>query len=217
MNIEDHLRLEAPRLTARVLDEVYSDPFWLERFGERGRLHALADRRYHVHYLVESLLADDAEVFATYALWQRDLMLARGGCSHHLEDHFVRLGAAIIDERWPDAARAIDVLAHGVRALVHPRNPARAIDEVRPSIVLEALDHAPSSTPATLATLTSYLTDALAAGSPTRLLSYTNHLRTVGRHAYLDDELAALGTAITALVHADHAAEAIAFLVATAS
>ena len=50
--LADALEARAQTLAERALKEMYANPFWDERFGERGRQFALADNRHHVSYLV---------------------------------------------------------------------------------------------------------------------------------------------------------------------
>jgi hypothetical protein len=191
---------------------MYADPFWMERYGERGRHHAQTDGRYHIAYLTEALVAGEPALFATYACWLRDLLVARGMCSRHLEDNFVRLGAAIAAEAWTDSARALDVLDHGVRALLHTAGPAQPIDRVRPRLAVEAAALAGGATSHELAVVLSYLTDALVAGSPDRLRGYIAHLREVGRADGLDAICDALSTVLTANLPAADARAALACL-----
>jgi hypothetical protein len=127
----ENLTAAGPRLTARVLGEMYEDPFWQERFGARGRSHANADGDFHVRYLVAALEGRDPGVFTAYARWLRDLLVARGMCSLHLRDNFVRLARAIADEGWPDAHEAIAVLDAGADAIVHRDGDAAAVERLQ--------------------------------------------------------------------------------------
>lgn len=52
------LDASAERLTGRVLAEMYADPFWQARFGVRADRHGRQDGRFHIDYLIQSLLAD---------------------------------------------------------------------------------------------------------------------------------------------------------------
>ena len=131
LTLETLLAEAAPRLTGRVLDEMYANPFWQERFGDRGRRHAGQDGHSHLQYVVEALVAADARVFTEYASWLRGVLVARGMCSRHLVDNFGRLASAIDQEPWPDRDRAVGILRAGTEALVHTSGDAGAIDAVR--------------------------------------------------------------------------------------
>lgn len=137
LTLETLLAEAAPRLTGRVLDEMYANPFWQERFGDRGRRHAGQDGTSHIQYVVEALVAADARVFIEYARWLRGVLVARGMCSRHLADNFDRLASAIDQEPWPDRMRAVGILRAGTEALLHTSGDAGAIDAVRGSLASE--------------------------------------------------------------------------------
>ena len=127
----------APRLTERVVGEMYADAFWQARFGDRGRRHAGQDGGSHVQYVVEALVAADQRVFTEYASWLRGVLVPRGMCSRHLAENFDRLASAISQEPWPDRDRAVAMLRAGTEALVHTSGDAGAIDAVRSSLASE--------------------------------------------------------------------------------
>jgi hypothetical protein len=211
MSVVDLLRSEGARLSARVIDDMFQDPFWIERFGERGRNHSHTDGRYHISYLIEALTAGDATLFATYARWLRDLLVARGMCSRHLEDNFLRLGAAITAEHWDGGEHAVAVLHQGAAALRRTEGAAAVIDHARAPVAAAAAAASPTTTADEMAVLLSYLADSLAAGGPERLLGYVDHLRRVGRDVGLDVALAALAAAIEGKLDGD-AGQATVFL-----
>ena len=132
--LETLLAEAGPRLTGRVLDEMYANPFWQDRFGDRGRRHARQDGGSHVQYIVEALVAADARVFTAYARWLRGVLVPRGMCSRHLTENFDRLASAIDQEAWPDRDRAVGILRAGTEALMHTSGDAGAIDVVRGSL-----------------------------------------------------------------------------------
>ena len=55
------LRTHAARLNARVLGEMYANPFWDDRYGARGRRFAQDDGASHVAHLVLALEAHTPE------------------------------------------------------------------------------------------------------------------------------------------------------------
>lgn len=192
MTLEHRLREAAPGLTDRVVAEMYADPFWMARFGERGKKHAQTDGDFHFKYLIEALAVGQVGLFATYARWLRELLVGHGMCSHHLADNFLRLAAAIGDQGWPDGDRAIAVLVHGARSLDHDAGEAGALDAVRPRLAALAAARTDAVPPAELTTLLSYLSDACQAGASSRLLAYVEHARGRGRGPALDQALTAL-------------------------
>lgn len=130
----------ADRLTRRVLDEMYANPFWHERFGERADRHGKADGRFHVDYLIQALHADDATVMERYARWLQPVLTSRGMCTRHLDDNFTLLAAAIRAEAWPDAEVAIAMLDAARRGLHYPPGTARDLQRATQAIATQAAD-----------------------------------------------------------------------------
>ncbi|PCC67701.1 hypothetical protein SAMN02745121_02338 [Nannocystis exedens] len=177
-------RLEAAcdRLGERVLGEMYADPFWRERFGERADKHGRQDNRFHVQYLQQALADDDPAVIANYARWLQQVLTARGMCTLHLAENFERLAVAVADERWPDGQAAVDLLQAAKAALAYPDGLAGEVQRRADTIVLAAavtLSTAGEDEPlpvAELATLVSYCADALALTSPRALADHATWL-----------------------------------------
>jgi hypothetical protein len=131
MNIVGELRAAGPRLTKRVMDEMYRDPFWMERYGQRGRQNSDTDNAFHIKYLTTALEGDDPALFVTYARWLRDLLVAHGMCSQHLVENFERLSDAIAEETWVGRETAIQILLGGAEGLRYTTGDAGVIDEHR--------------------------------------------------------------------------------------
>jgi hypothetical protein len=162
--LEQRLASAGSRLSERAVAEMYKDPFWSARFGERGRVHAGRDGEFHLEYLVEALAARDAGVFEHYARWLREVLVSRGMCSLHLAENFDRLARAIDDEGWPDRRRAIDTLRAGARVLVHLTGDAGVLDAARAQLVATAAAPLDGVRPVDLEHYLSFLADALAFG-----------------------------------------------------
>jgi hypothetical protein len=166
----EHLSQQADALAQRVISEMYRDPFWLERFGERGRQHALADARYHVSYLEQALTLGDPEIFLRYARWLQTVLVSRGMCSRHLEESFAKLQAAIQDD-VPRAGDARDLLEQGRRALTYGAGGERELQECLPRLAEEVDrpeygEQVPATHTAHPLYQLSYLADALHAARP---------------------------------------------------
>jgi methanogenic corrinoid protein MtbC1 len=73
------IREQQQALARAVVDTQYArqPDFWI-KFGERGRELSLRDVHYHLSYLTESILAQDASVFARYAEWITQLFAGLG-------------------------------------------------------------------------------------------------------------------------------------------
>ena len=180
MTLAESLAEAGPRLSERVLAEMYADPFWAARFGDRGRRHARADGDFHLKYLVEALESNSLGVFENYARWLRELLVSRGMCSRHLAENFTRLADAIAAEPWDDRARATEILHAGAAALRHRTGPAAEIEAMRATTAGDAATD----------TLLSYLADALAFEQPSWFGAHTAFAATLRPN--LGAELAAL-------------------------
>jgi hypothetical protein len=129
---------QGPALTARVTAEMYADPFWFERFGERGRRFAMEDGQFHLSHLGQALVARDVEVFNVYARWLRTVLTSRGMCSLHLAENFERLARAI-GEQVEDSAAAVEYLVAGRTALGYTEGPPRELERAREALVTRTL------------------------------------------------------------------------------
>lgn len=117
------------QLTSRVLAEMYQNPFWMERFGERGRTNSEKDGNYHLSYLKQALIASDPGIMTGYARWLQSLLVNRGMCTAHIAENFARLEHAIADE-ISDAQPAVDLLRAARDALVYAGGPARELQDL---------------------------------------------------------------------------------------
>ncbi|HEU0032329.1 MAG TPA: hypothetical protein VFQ53_16975 [Kofleriaceae bacterium] len=206
----------APRLTERVLGEMYQNPFWQERFGERATTHGRQDGMYHVQYLVQALTSNDATILESYARWLQQVLTTRGMCTRHLAENFERLAAAITEECWADSAPAVAMLDAARAALRYPDGPARALQDQAPAIARSAADALYAKHPEWLARWgeagrercaddlqyhLAYLADSIALGMPEVFTSYVTWIaaflerRQIPR-AHLDESLAALRSAL---------------------
>jgi hypothetical protein len=129
--LREALRTEARTLTQRVLDRMYENPFWMERYGERGRRFADDDGLHHVRYLEQALASRDAAVFERYAQWLRSVLVSRGMCSEHLAANFRLLAEEIVTRQFPDAADGVAIRHRGDEALRYTEGPAAPLDAQR--------------------------------------------------------------------------------------
>jgi hypothetical protein len=127
-------------MNARVLSEMYENPFWEERYGARGRRFAQEDGDSHVAHLVLALESRSPAMLVSYAQWLQRVLTTRGMCSRHLAENFQRLAATIRDERWEGAALAIEYLDRARGSLRHSSDPARSVEEAAPVLARAAVD-----------------------------------------------------------------------------
>jgi hypothetical protein len=136
--IADALERDGLAVSVRVIQRMYAEnSFWMERFGERGRVHAVADAGRHVEHLVTALRSNSSAVFVGYARWLQSVLTTRGMCTRHLSDNFDFLGVELQKTGWLGRQLAIEVLAEGTTALFHREGEAGAIFAQRTALVQE--------------------------------------------------------------------------------
>ena len=141
IELADLLEARAGALAGRAMEAMYANPFWDERFGERGRVRAAEDGRYHVTYLAEALRAASPDILTNYARWLRTVLVTRGMCSRHLAENFARLAEAIEADQIPGSASALEYLSAARDALAYRDGPAEALDAVTPKLVRQTAAH----------------------------------------------------------------------------
>jgi hypothetical protein len=202
----DFLERDGRALSQRVLQEQYRDPFWSERFGDKGRRHANEDSDYHLKYLARALAAGDAHVLVRYAVWLREVLAARGMCTRHLDENFRLLSRAIAEQPWPAREQAVALLATAREALLYPGGAARALQEGTAGMAREIAAAFRRERPQgwkrdargalaledDAANYLSYVADALASGRPDTLVEHTRWLAThVRAHSATPADIAA--------------------------
>jgi len=124
--LADEVRTHTRAIASRVTDDTLRDPFWTNRYGDRGRRRTEEDSAFHVEYLLQALVARDAEIIRRYARWLQTLLTSRGMCTAHLDESFARVGTAIL-EAVP-RAHAIDGYVKAARAaLLYPSGAPREV------------------------------------------------------------------------------------------
>lgn len=121
------LEARAPALVERVFREMYANPFWDERFGERGREFARQDGHYHISHLVSALQFEQLPLFTHYSRWLQITLTHRGMCSRHIAENFSRLSRAIDEDLPGDTEPALTYLRAAEEALVYDDGPARLL------------------------------------------------------------------------------------------
>lgn len=158
-----HLETQGPALSQSVLGQMYRDPFWMERFGSKGRRHADEDSDFHVRYLVRAMNAGDPHVLVRYARWLRDVLVTRGMCSRHLGENFRLLAEAIGARGWPGGDLAVRFLEEAREALRWNEGPAAELERRREALERAAVQPGLEE-PAR--DLVSYMIDSVALGRP---------------------------------------------------
>jgi len=172
--LEARLRAAAAELNRVAVDEEYQDPFWWDRYGERGRRFAVEDGMHHFNYVAEAVAAASPALIVKYVRWLRSVLVARGMCSEHLAEG-LRIRGRLVGARWSDAGPAVAAFSAAEAALQYSEGSAAALARVdcqgpagvvasRSGVAVEAVLH-------DLRVLLSYLGDALAAEDPEILLA----------------------------------------------
>lgn len=161
-----------PELGRRVMREIYADPFWVARFGDRGVRHSNQDADFHVTYLVQALLADDVEILNRYARWLRTVLVTRGMCTLHLSDNFVQMASAI-EREVEGSEQACRYLHSACESLLYSPGPARDLQDFDDALASGAAHDWPGIAPRQiLRSLISFLADAVAAKRPELFVSH---------------------------------------------
>jgi hypothetical protein len=226
--LADAIESRAQALADRALEAMYRNPFWDDRFGERGRRYAREDNVHHITYLVQALRAASVDLLTNYARWLQRVLTTRGMCSRHIGENFERLAEAIRAEGIRDAAPAFAFLDEATAALAYDAGPARAVQDAAARVVTRAADAVYRSRPAWVAGSgmvgrarcledllyhASYLADAIANERPELFADYVRWLDGfLGRQGvpteYLRRTLAALDEALQTAVGEQHGAVA---------
>ena len=188
----------ASGLVATSLAYMPRDPFWEERYGERGRRFASEDGAFHLKYLCEALRSGSQSVLDTYALWLRDVLVPRGMCTRHLQQHFEHLASALdqlVRNPLPGAMmrRAAEALFYSdATAAVSVQRAASRVARGEASDGHSAWD--PEF-------LTHYIADAVAKDNPATLAAHLAWARaargrTPGGEAAFDRVVAAVGESL---------------------
>jgi len=166
----DALTARAAELCDVALRDMYVDPFWEARFGERGRRFAREDAHFHVVYLAEAVRAGSAASFVMYVRWLQNVLTTRGMCTLHLRDMLEAIGHAIRATGMDDVETALAYLGTGVGALRHDGDAARVGQLVPRDEGDRLAEH-----------LVSYLGDAVALSLPRVFVDHVEWLRANGR------------------------------------
>ncbi len=137
--LADRLEAQADTLARQVVGEMYTNPFWQERFGERGRHFAEQDGRYHLQYLALAVRLGLPSVMVRYARWLQIALTTRGMCTRHIAENFARLAGAIGRAGMPDAEQAIAYLREAEQALAYQDGAARAVQQAAEDIAERAV------------------------------------------------------------------------------
>ncbi|MHA7634742.1 hypothetical protein [Corallococcus sp. M7] len=125
----------APLASASV-QALYDDPFWAARYGpQRARRFGDEDAVFHVRYLVQALDASRPAILEDYARWLRTLLVTRGMCSLHLDQHFEGLSRALQAEGFGPGSQPHTYVQSARHALLYKEGPAHAVESDAAAII----------------------------------------------------------------------------------
>ena len=173
------LEAATPAIVEDVLEATYRDPFWMARFGKRGREFTASDNRHHLDTLASAVVFGEAAM-TDYARWLQGLLTTRGMCTLHIQENLETLVASV-ERRLPawhaDVCRPL--LRAGIRALRYDGAAGVLVDLLGTVLTRfherEARkEAAPSPAPLrhALQYYVSFLADAQAREAPDQLLAY---------------------------------------------
>ena len=132
MRAIDGLERDGVAISRAVIAEMYKNPFWNARFGERGRRFADEDAGRHIEHLLSALHTQSPAGFVGYARWLRPVLTTRGMCTRHIEENFELLAEQFESRRWSEAAL---VTRQGKLALAYTSGPEGEIYGARAAFV----------------------------------------------------------------------------------
>ena len=172
-----HVSLQVEARTAAIasasVQALYEDPFWAARYGiQRARRFGDEDAVFHVRYLVQALDAQRPAILEDYARWLRTLLVTRGMCSLHLDQHFEGLSRALQAEGFGPGSLPYDYVQSARQALHYKEGPAHAVEADAAGIISAVVRRLEAPLPSgsrprleqEARLQLSYLSDALALG-----------------------------------------------------
>jgi MerR family transcriptional regulator, light-induced transcriptional regulator len=124
------LRHLQPTLSRRATDRfLQRHPDWLDRYGERARIHGEQDAAFHIDFIAAALAAGTARPFEDYVRWAASLLEARGIPRGFLLENLDDIAAAFNQHAGTLlVAQADRVLAAGAHALEGAEEPVAELE-----------------------------------------------------------------------------------------
>jgi hypothetical protein len=80
----DSLEEKRLSLVETAVTKLWANPFWQDRFGERGKRYFYEDSNYHIDALITVIQLDLPQFLTEHYTWLRGVLVHRGMCSRHL-------------------------------------------------------------------------------------------------------------------------------------
>jgi hypothetical protein len=109
-------------IAERLVDQMYADPFWEERYGKLGKMHAHQDVNYHLDNLVTAIRMEMLSSPVNYYDYLQNVLVHRGICTRHIHHTLSQLKALlkeVLPDEWPEIEPYLDAGYEGL-AYKHP-------------------------------------------------------------------------------------------------
>ncbi|RKG83759.1 hypothetical protein D7W82_24320 [Corallococcus sp. CA049B] len=172
-NVSLQVEARTASIASASVQALYEDPFWAARYGlQRARRFGDEDAVFHVRYLVQALDASRPAILEDYARWLRTLLVTRGMCSLHLDQHFEGLTRALQAQGFGPDSLPYTYVQSARQALHYKEGPAHAVESDAAAIISAVVRRTEGPLPAgsrprleqEVRLQLSYLSDALALG-----------------------------------------------------
>ena len=210
-----------------VVATMYRNPFWDDRYGERGRRYSIEDGNYNLDFLTTALQLEDTAGLVHYITWLRAVLVNRGMCTEHLRLTLMATADACDKKLEPEhgllvrvyldaalagldyTAPAAATLWDGAEAITHAAADLLWAEEPPPAV--RGMNGGRERCLADLRYHLCYLADALDQGKPALFNDYVTWVgaffeRRFGSRLGLDEGLGALRQAIASHAPAEHLA-----------
>lgn len=131
-----------------LFEEMYQNPFWEARYGEKGKRNTRQDTNYHINQLVTTVAMDLPSLSVQYYHWLQGLLVYRGMCTLHIQDTIdcmARQFARLIPDAWPGIE---PYLRAGEQGLVYEHPACAALATAETSIAQAAATRMFEASPA---------------------------------------------------------------------
>ncbi len=93
------------RIVERLVDRMYENPFWKERYGKLGRVHALQDVNYHLDNLTVAIRVEMLSSPKNYYHYLQNVLVHRGISTYHIHQTLDLLSSLLketLPDDWPE-------------------------------------------------------------------------------------------------------------------
>ena len=125
-------------IVERLVEQMYTDPFWEERYGNLGKMHARQDVNYHLDNLVTAIRAEMLSSPVNYYRYLQNVLVHRGISTRHIRQTLdllkILLEQALPDE-WTEIVSYLDA---GYKGLEYEHSACQTLSEIEEQIAQAA-------------------------------------------------------------------------------